>query len=106
LLASLAVAKGAQYEFDANGAWQIAKEGDVVSADGRADDRAGRLVGAIMTEDDGKNYQLSEPFDLAAKGAFTASADGKLYLCCQDKWGELTDNKGTLAVKLKAAKAN
>jgi hypothetical protein len=100
------VAQGATYHCEAGGTWQTSKESDAVSADGRADDAAGRLVGVIMTEDDGKNYQLGEPFDLGTDANFTASTGGKLYLRCQDKWGELADNKGTLTVKLKAAKAN
>lgn len=98
------VSKDARYEYVASGSWQTAKDADAVSAEGSGDDGAGRLVAIILTEDDGKNYQLGEPFDLAASGAFTAAAAGKLYLRCQDKWGALADNKGTLTVKLKAAK--
>ncbi|HEV3344366.1 MAG TPA: hypothetical protein VG125_28580 [Pirellulales bacterium] len=100
------VAKDSAYTCEAGGTWQTTKEGEPVPADGRADDGAGKLVGALMTEDEGKNYQLGEPFDLGADAVFTASANGKLYLRCQDKWSELADNKGILTVKLKAAKAN
>lgn len=89
------------YKYSAAGTWQTSKEGAAVSADG--EEGGGRLLGAIMTDDDGKNFKLGEPFELGSDGAFTASAEGKLYLRCQDKWGELADNKGTLTVKIKAA---
>ncbi|HVA50191.1 MAG TPA: hypothetical protein VNH11_27780 [Pirellulales bacterium] len=97
------VAKDTRYETSASGSWQTGKEGGAVSADGAADG-AGKLVGAIMTHENGKNFQLGEPFELGAHGEFTAASEGKLYLRCRDGWGELGDNKGTLTVKLKAAK--
>lgn len=97
------VAGGTSYDYAATGMWQTSKEASAVSADGD-EGGAGRLFGAIMTDEDGKNYQLGESFELGTKGKFTAATDGKLYLRCQDKWGELADNKGTLTVKIKAAK--
>jgi hypothetical protein len=98
------VAAGITYQCSATGTWQTSKEAKAVTADG-ADDGGGRLFGVVMTDDDGKNYQIGEPFELGSKADFTAATDGKLYLRCQDKWGELADNKGTLTVKIKASKA-
>lgn len=98
------VAGGTSYDYVATGTWQTSKDSKAVPADGAQDGGAGRLLAAVMSDQDGKNYQLGEPFELGAKGKFTAAADGKLYLRCQDHWGELADNKGTLTVKIKAAK--
>lgn len=97
------VVSGTTYQYSASGKWQTAKDAKTTSADG-GEGGAGRLVAAIMTDDDHKNYRLGEPFELGAKGTFTASTDGKLYLRCQDNWGQLADNKGTITVKVKASK--
>jgi hypothetical protein len=98
------VTSGTDYEYTATGTWQTQKEGSALSADGDEADGIGRLMGAVMTDTDGKNFQLGEPLELGSKGSFTAPTDGKLYLRCGDHWGQLSDNKGTLTVKLKAAK--
>jgi hypothetical protein len=91
----LSLASGAEYEFAATGKWQLAKEGDSLSADGD-DGGAGRLVGVLL-----KDFELGEPFELGATGSFTAAGDGNLYLRCRDAWNEVADNKGQLTVKLK-----
>ncbi|HVX15161.1 MAG TPA: hypothetical protein VHC22_28470 [Pirellulales bacterium] len=98
------VTSGTSYDCSAPGTWQTSKEGPAVSADGAEQNGAGRLLGIIMSERDGKDFKLGEPFELGSKGRFTATTDGKLYLRCQDSWGELADNKGTLTVKIKAGK--
>jgi hypothetical protein len=54
------------------------------------------LEGVILN-----GFELHEPFELGASGAFTASKNGQLYLRCRDAWNELTDNKGLVTVKLK-----
>ncbi len=88
---------GDQYEFAAPGTWQIGKQAKDVTADGNAHGE-GRLVGVLMHD-----FQLGQAFDLGSSGTFTAPADGKLYLRCQDRWNELADNKGAITVKLKRA---
>lgn len=97
------VESGATYQCSASGTWQISKDTKATSAEG-GEGGGGRLMAAIMTNEDGKNYQLADPFELGAKSKFTAGTDGKLYLRCQDKWGELADNKGTVTVKIKLSK--
>jgi len=91
---------GVEYEYSATGTWKLAKDSDAITADGKSGAPAGsdgRLVGVVM-----QDFKLGEPFDLGAEGTFTASGDGKLYLRCRDKWNELQDNKGSLAVKIKS----
>jgi hypothetical protein len=100
------VTGGASYDCSASGTWQTSKDGAAVSPEGAEQNGAGRLLGVVMSDNDGKNFKLGEPFELGSKGTFKAAADGKLYLRCQDSWGELADNKGTLTVKIKAGKAD
>lgn len=95
----LTVSKGDGYEFSVSGTWTTSKGGTAVSAQG-ADDGVGRLIGVVLRDENGE-YRLDEPFELGAFGSFTAPAEGDLYLRCQDKWAELSDNKGSLSVKLK-----
>lgn len=93
------VSGGVDYEYKAPGTWRTSEKGDTVTADGAKDGGAGRLMGVVM-----KDFELSEPFELGVNGSFTAPSDGQLYLRCQDKWGELADNDGTMTVKLKQGK--
>jgi hypothetical protein len=95
----LSVTKGTQYEFAASGAWGPDQESALVSADGEEGGRC-RLVAVLMTQE-GRDYQLGEPFALGAQGAFTAPAKGDLYLRCEDHWTKLADNRGTVTVRLK-----
>jgi len=89
----LKVRAGERIAYAASGAWTLDAEGDALSADGAAGGR-GRLVGALFDE-----FKLSEPFELGARGAFTAPAAGKLYLRCRDDWGSLADNRGVVSVR-------
>lgn len=96
---SVSVREGDKIEFAADGKWRTSKEAAEITADGDKDSE-GRLVGVLM-----QDFKLGEPFELGQHGEFTAPADGKLYVRCQDKWGELADNQGTVTVKLKLATA-
>jgi hypothetical protein len=92
-----ALVRGGQtYAYRASGTWQISPEHRDLTADG-LDDGAGRLEGVVF-----KDFALSEPFALAAQGTFTAPGDGRLYLRCRDRWSELADNTGSVAVKIEA----
>ena len=93
----LEVEKGKSYAFTVSGTWKTAKDSPDVGAEGGEDGR-GKLVGIVF-----KDYQLSEPFEIGGSGRFTAPADGDLLLRCQDAWGELADNSGTITVTLNAA---
>ena len=99
------------------GTWKIEKDGPDLTAAGltpdgeppaapsdetggeTASEGRGRLVGVVM---DPATYALGEPFDLTGD-AFTAPADGHLYLRCADGWGRLADNSGKVEVKLSLA---
>ena len=83
-----------QYDYSAIGTWQTSKD-PAVNADG-SDKGQGKLVGVLF-----KDFKLSEPFDLGAKGTFTAPGDGQLYVRCQDSWKEIADNKGQVTFKIK-----
>ena len=49
-----------------------------------------------------QQMQLGEPFELGTTGTFTAPADGDLYVRCQDDWSRLSDNSGSLVLRLRA----
>ena len=93
------VEQGVLYQVAAQGEWRTASAGEPLSADG---DPAGpgRLIGVVMN-----NYQLSGPFELAAKTKFTVPTSGNLYLRCRDDWSQLADNRGELTVHLRKAPA-
>jgi len=65
----------------------------------------GQLIGVVLTYDETKGYALSKQFLLGRYGEFTAPATGKLFLRCEDKWGELADNEGELTVNVRASDA-
>lgn len=95
----LTVAKGETYEFSAAGSWTTSPQGEATNADGSGGG-PGRLMGVVL-RDEPREYSLGEPFELGAFGTFTAPADGNIYLRCRDEWHALSDNKGSMTVKLK-----
>lgn len=95
----LELVKGDEYEFSVSGKWATSKDGANVTAQG-AEDGAGRVVGAVLRDENG-SYVLDEPFELGAFGTFVAPSEGNLYLRCRDSWVALSDNKGSVVVKLK-----
>ncbi len=88
---------GESYTYTADGEWQLAKDGDKLTAAGTADGK-GRLIGVIFDD-----YKLSEPFELGVDGRWTAPSDGAVFLRCQDDWNSVADNSGTITVKFRAA---
>ncbi len=88
---------GETFSYTAEGTWKVEAEGEELTAEGEASGR-GRLIGVLF-----EDYQLSEPFDLGATGTFTAESNGQLFVRCQDDWGKLADNSGTLTLKIKLA---
>ncbi len=93
----LCVTADATYEFATEGSWTIASGGVAIDANG-SEEGAGKLIGVVFSDG-----QLSAPFALAAEGTFTAPASGDLFLRCQDGWGHLADNSGTITVRIKAS---
>ena len=87
------------YDYSVSGAWQTAKDGAEVTADG-ARDGSGRLEGVVFHD-----FQLSQPFPLGSYGSFTPPVEGKLYVRCHDAWNHLADNRGAMTVKIKLAGA-
>jgi hypothetical protein len=92
-----AVEKGQAYDFAAEGEWATARGQAPTDASGNPGG-AGQLVGAIL-----QDFQLSDPFELSARGAFTAPATGNLYVRCQDAWNALADNEGQVTVHFRKA---
>ena len=90
----LYVSAGQAYAYAASGRWHSGGERPETNADGDASGR-GCLTAAIL-----RDFSLSEPFDLSTTGTFVAGRGGRLYLRCGDKWNELADNKGRIAVRL------
>jgi hypothetical protein len=96
------VKKGQEYDFMATGKWQFDEASPLVGADG-ADDGRGKLVGAIFNDD---VYSVGEPFELGAFGTWTAPADGRLVLRCQQSWTEIDEeDAGKLSFRIKIAGA-
>jgi hypothetical protein len=93
-----ALVAGQSYQFTTNGSWQLAADGPPLTAAGEHDGH-GKLVGVLF-----QNMKLTKPFDLGAEGTFTAPSDGQLYVRCQDDWGKLADNKGSISFKIRVAK--
>jgi hypothetical protein len=93
--AAVRVSSGTEYEYAAEGRWNVAKEGESVDADGAAEGR-GRLEGVLF-----RDFRLSRPFSLGTYGSFKFAADGDLYLRCGDDWASLADHSGHISVKIK-----
>jgi hypothetical protein len=93
----LQVQSGKQYDFVTQGEWTIYEEGDPITANGN-DSGLGRMVAAILTQEESGEYQLSEPFDLGTQGSFTAPTDGQIVVRCEDEWTDLGDNDGEIEV--------
>lgn len=89
--------KDMSFEFSTDGTWRTTKDGDPVSAAGNAEG-IGKLVGVWYAD-----FAISEPFDLGELGTLTAPADGRLYVRCNDTWGSIGDNLGTVTLKIKRA---
>ena len=95
------VDRGTGYSVAASGDWKTAAAGTSCTAAGDGSGR-GRLEGAVLIErDDG--FTLSAAIPLGADDMFTAPADGRLYLRCNDAWTELADNSGEIEVVLRRA---
>jgi len=86
---------GDKYDVVTAGRWRTGLAGSEVDASG-SPQGTGRLVAAILAD-----YRLSEPFEVGGHGTFVASRSGKLYLRCQDSWGELADNEGSITVRIR-----
>ncbi|MCA8983854.1 MAG: hypothetical protein KDA76_08850 [Planctomycetaceae bacterium] len=87
--------QGETYAYTAEGTWTLEKDAKPLSADGDESGK-GRLL-AVYFDD----YSLSEPFELAAQGTFTATQDGQIFVRCREDWGSLADNSGALSLKFK-----
>jgi hypothetical protein len=94
------VESGVTYEFVSKGEWQLDGTGTKATADGEAgkEKANGKLIGTVM-----KEFQLSEPIALGAKGSFEAPTEGDLYLRCDEDWSRLADNSGSITVYLRRA---
>jgi hypothetical protein len=93
----LELKRGERIAYRTQGSWRIEANGTALSADG---DRAGngKLVGVLLTDG-----QLGEPFELGRQGSWTARADGRLFVRCQDAWHKLADNEGSITLTLPQA---
>ncbi len=90
----LEVEDGQTYSVSTTGEWTIEADGEQLTAAGD-DEGYGRLIGVLFND-----YELSEPFDLGSEETFTARGDGQLYVRCQDDWGQLADNEGSISLRL------
>ena len=95
----LMVEANRKYDFATIGNWQLSQNSTEISADGESG--RGKLVGAILAQDEEGWFKLSKPFDLGAKGSFTAEKTGQLCLRCGDRWTDLANNKGEIKTYLR-----
>jgi hypothetical protein len=92
--ADVQVKAGNVYAYRADGTWSTGGDRPETNARGDQEGR-GRLVGVLFHD-----YQLTEVFPLGPRGSFVAPRSGQLYLRCQDEWGELSDNLGSLHFRI------
>lgn len=92
--------EGETYQFTLTGTWKLTAEGETISP-ASTEGETGRLAGVLFND-----YELSEPFVIDIAQGWTAPSDGALYLRCQEGWGALQDNTGTVTVKIKRAAEN
>jgi hypothetical protein len=92
--AGLALEAGHEYQIAATGSWHLNASEPGVDADGAADGQ-GRVEAAVLHE-----FDLRPPEELGKNSSFVAKSDGRLYLRCRDHWSELSDNRGTILVRL------
>jgi len=93
------VEAGSVYVFVAKGSWTTAAAAEAVGPEGAADGR-GMLVGALFSEE-----TLGAPVPIRAGLHWIAPADGVVMLRCDDAWGELADNAGTMTVTVRRGEA-
>jgi hypothetical protein len=91
---SVRVMPGERYRIVAEGNWQLAAAGEPLDANGTPDG-VGCLEAVVL---DG--YQMSSPLAWGREADWIVPGGGHLYLRCRDSWDQLTDNRGTLAVRL------
>jgi hypothetical protein len=87
--------KGQTYEFVAEGEWRVRPAVSASNAGGNQDG-SGRMLGVVM-----RDYQLSEPIELGARGSFVAPESGELHVRCRDAWNLLADNEGQITLHLR-----
>lgn len=84
-----------EYTLTATGVWKpdpALTKG--VTADG--DEKGnGKLVGVLF-----KDFELSEQFELGAGKTFKPPSEGQLHVRCQEDWGKIGDNTGTIDLKI------
>ena len=88
--------RGDRVAFTATGDWSLKPNGPKIGPEGD-DQQQGKLVGILFD-----NYELSEPFDLGKTGEYEAASDGVLFVRCQEDWGQIADNSGTVTVKFQS----
>ncbi|MFW6170339.1 MAG: hypothetical protein ACODAD_07610 [Planctomycetota bacterium] len=94
----LYVRRGQSYRVETRGSWKTHPRHPTTTAAGNPGG-CGRLEGVVM-----KDYQLSKPFGIGAKGSFKAPSSGRLYLRCRDDWTKLHHNEGSIVVMLQHLK--
>lgn len=91
--------EGVSYDHVAEGEWKLSPTDKPITADGGGAGR-GRLIGALL-QDYESEFRLSKPFEMGARGSFTAPGEGQLYVRCRDGWTDLADNEGELTLHLR-----
>jgi hypothetical protein len=94
----LKIHKGKTYEYVCVGEWKTSKSGKSTTGDGSGDGK-GKLLAVVYND-----YSLSKVIELGQKGEFTAEQDGHLFVRCQDRFTELSDNQGVMTVHFRRSK--
>jgi hypothetical protein len=91
---SIRLAPNQRYRIIATGAWQIDADGGPIDAGGNSE--GGGCLEAVVLEE----FRLSDPLQLSKDAILTTTSSGDLFLRCRDAWDQLSDNRGTLVVRL------
>lgn len=89
---------GETYGFESRGTWKLSTDRPPCDADGNHDG-TGRLVAVVF-----KDFELSHPVELGKSADYESQSTGSLYLRCQDAWNQLSDNRGTISIRIERIK--
>jgi hypothetical protein len=92
--AKIVVEAGQVYEVTCEGQWHTGQGQAGIGAEGHANGN-GCLVGTVMN-----NTCLSSPFSVGQQGSIEISESGQVYLRCQEAFHELSDNSGSILVRI------
>lgn len=93
----LVVTAGREYDCTLAGQWSTEADGPWLDA--RDSETMDGPIEAVIFDE----YHLGSPFELTAGKSFISQQSGKLYLRCRDDWCGISDNRGSVRVRISIA---